>query len=103
MLEASFQDFEVVWLLSAHTVGAADAVDPTIPRTPFDSTPGIFDTQFFIETQLRGTSFPGYATRSVSCSTTDLPCSHGGIEQSLLKGEIRLLSDHLVRGAFTEP
>ncbi len=28
--------------------------------TPFDSTPGIFDTQIFIEVQLRGTRFPGY-------------------------------------------
>jgi hypothetical protein len=30
-----------------------------IPGTPFDSTPGIFDTQVFIEVQLRGTLFPG--------------------------------------------
>ncbi len=28
--------------------------------TPFDSTPNIFDTQIFIEVQLRGTLFPGY-------------------------------------------
>ncbi len=28
--------------------------------TPFDSTPEIFDTQIFIEVQLRGTLFPGY-------------------------------------------
>ncbi|RPD57401.1 peroxidase MNP1 [Lentinus tigrinus ALCF2SS1-6] len=59
MLDVGFQDFEVVWLLSAHTVAAADRVDDTIPRTPFDSTPEIFDTQFFIETQLRGQTFPG--------------------------------------------
>ena len=45
---------------SSHTVAAADRVDPTIPGTPFDSTPELFDTQFFIETQLRGTLFPGY-------------------------------------------
>lgn len=43
-----------------HTIAAADEVDPTIPGTPFDSTPELFDTQFFIETQLRGTGFPGY-------------------------------------------
>ena len=42
-----------------HTVAAADHVDPSIPGTPFDSTPELFDTQFFIETQLRGTLFPG--------------------------------------------
>ena len=83
MLDASFQDFEVVWLLSAHTVGAADAVDPTIPRTPFDSTPGIFDTQFFIETQLRGTSFPGRPNLQ-------------GESLSPLRGEMRLQSDFLI-------
>ncbi|RPD60617.1 peroxidase MNP1 [Lentinus tigrinus ALCF2SS1-7] len=83
MLDVGFQDFEVVWLLSAHTVAAADRVDDTIPRTPFDSTPEIFDTQFFIETQLRGQSFPG----------------KGGIQgevTSPLHGEMRLQSDHLL-------
>ena len=48
-----------VWALSAHTIAAADLVDPTIPGTPFDSTPGIFDTQVFAEVQLRGTTFSG--------------------------------------------
>lgn len=46
-------------LFTSHTVAAADLVDPTIPGTPFDSTPEVFDTQFFVETQLRGTLFPG--------------------------------------------
>ncbi|RPD72078.1 heme peroxidase, partial [Lentinus tigrinus ALCF2SS1-7] len=59
MLDVGFHDFQVVWLLSAHIVAAADRVDDIIPRTPFDSTPEIFDTQFFIETQLRGQTFPG--------------------------------------------
>ena len=54
-----FSPAEVVALLASHTVAAADHVDPTIPGTPFDSTPFTFDTQFFVETQLRGTSFPG--------------------------------------------
>ena len=49
-------------LVDSHTVAAADEVDPTVPGTPFDSTPFIFDSQFFIETQLRGTSFPGYVS-----------------------------------------
>ncbi|RPD57420.1 Mn peroxidase MNP5 [Lentinus tigrinus ALCF2SS1-7] len=83
MLDVGFQDFEVVWLLSAHTIGAADRVDPTIPRTPFDSTPGIFDTQFFIETQLRGQTFPGQSG------------VHGEVT-SPLRGEMRLQSDHLL-------
>lgn len=44
----------------SHSIAAADHVDPTIPGTPFDSTPSVFDSQFFVETQLRGTLFPGY-------------------------------------------
>ncbi|KAI0800324.1 Mn peroxidase MNP5 [Fomes fomentarius] len=83
MLDVGFQDFEVVWLLSAHTIAAADLVDTSIPRTPFDSTPEIFDTQFFIETQLRGQTFPG----------------KGGVQGTVtspLHGEMRLQSDHLL-------
>ena len=83
MLDVGFQDFEVVWLLSAHTIAAADRVDDTIPRTPFDSTPEIFDTQFFIETQLKGTLFPGNG-------------SNQGEVMSPLRGEIRLQSDFLL-------
>ncbi|OBZ68348.1 Manganese peroxidase 3 [Grifola frondosa] len=71
---------QVVWLLSSHTVAAADLVDPTIPGTPFDSTPEQFDTQFFIETQLRGTLFPGTG-------------GNQGEVESPLEGELRLQSD----------
>ncbi|TCD71226.1 Manganese peroxidase 3 [Steccherinum ochraceum] len=76
----NFSPQEVVALLSSHTVAAADLVDPTIPGTPFDSTPGTFDTQFFVETQLRGTLFPGTA-------------GNQGEVESPLRGEIRLQSD----------
>lgn len=67
-----------------HTVAAQNDIDPTIPRTPFDSTPELFDGQFFIDTQLRGTSFPG--TSGIQ-----------GTVMSPLKGEFRLQTDHLVR------
>ncbi|KAI0800313.1 peroxidase MNP1 [Fomes fomentarius] len=83
LLDVGFQDFEVVWLLSAHTIAAADKVDTTIPRTPFDSTPEIFDTQFFVETQLKGTSFPGKANVQ-------------GESLSPIRGEMRLQSDFLI-------
>ncbi|PSR92239.1 hypothetical protein PHLCEN_2v4769 [Hermanssonia centrifuga] len=66
-----------------HSIAAQNDIDPTIPRTPFDSTPNLMDGQFFIETQLRGTSFPG----------------QGGIQGTVtspLKGEFRLQSDHLL-------
>ena len=67
-------------ILSSHTVAAADHVDPSIPGTPFDSTPELFDTQFFVETQLRGTSFPGTG-------------GNQGEVESPLAGELRLQSD----------
>ncbi|PBK67950.1 manganese peroxidase precursor [Armillaria solidipes] len=51
--------------------------------TPFDSTPNIFDTQIFIEVQLRGTQFPGTGG------------NHGEV-MSPLAGEMRLQSDHTV-------
>jgi hypothetical protein len=78
-----FDELEVVWFLIAHSIAAQNDIDPTIPRTPFDSTPTIMDGQFFIETQLRGTSFPG----------------QGGIQGTVLsplKGEFRLQSDHTI-------
>nr|BAE79812.1 manganese peroxidase 1 precursor [Spongipellis sp. FERM P-18171] len=76
----NFSTVEVVWLLISHTIAAADLVDPTIPGTPFDSTPETFDTQFFVETQLKGTLFPGTA-------------GNQGEVESPLQGEIRLQSD----------
>ncbi|KAI0092974.1 melanin-decolorizing enzyme [Irpex rosettiformis] len=76
-----FTPAEVVALLGSHTIAAADHVDPTIPGTPFDSTPDVFDTQVFLEVQLRGTLFPGTS-------------GNQGEVQSPLRGEIRLQSDH---------
>ncbi|KAL7281661.1 hypothetical protein ACG7TL_004978 [Trametes sanguinea] len=57
--QGEFDEILTVWLLVAHTVAAANDVDPTVPGSPFDSTPEIWDTQFFIETLLNGTTFPG--------------------------------------------
>ncbi|KAH8103021.1 prepropeptide lignin peroxidase [Cristinia sonorae] len=78
-----FEDVEVVWALSAHTIAAANDVDPNTPGTPFDSTPAIFDTQFFLETQLHGTTFTGRTGVK-------------GEERSAVRGEMRLQSDHLL-------
>ncbi|VDC07243.1 unnamed protein product [Peniophora sp. CBMAI 1063] len=75
-----FSAAEVVALLASHSVAAADHVDPSIPGSPFDSTPGAFDTQFFVETQLRGTLFPGTG-------------GNQGEVESPLAGELRLQSD----------
>ncbi|KAJ8469427.1 hypothetical protein ONZ51_g9000 [Trametes cubensis] len=78
-----FDEILTVWLLVAHTVAAANDVDPTIPGSPFDSTPGLFDSQFFVETSLQGTLFPG-----------DGP--NKGEVQSPLHGELRLQSDFAI-------
>ncbi|KAL0581814.1 fungal class II heme-containing peroxidase [Marasmius crinis-equi] len=78
--EVGFSPDEVVALLASHSIAAADHVDETIPGSPFDSTPGVFDAQFFVEVQLRGTSFPGTG-------------GNLGESESPLKGEIRLQSD----------
>ncbi|KAJ3546294.1 hypothetical protein NM688_g5531 [Phlebia brevispora] len=75
-----FTPAEVVALLVSHTIAAADHIDPSIPGTPFDSTPGIFDSQFFVETQLRGVVFPGTG-------------GNQGEVESPLMGELRLQSD----------
>ncbi|KAI0705026.1 manganese peroxidase 1 [Cerioporus squamosus] len=80
MGDAGFSPSEVVDLLISHTVAAQDHVDPTIPGTPFDSTPGSFDSQFFIETLLKGVLFPGNG-------------SNVGEVLSPLAGELRLFSD----------
>ncbi|KAI0743945.1 manganese peroxidase 1 [Daedaleopsis nitida] len=80
MGDAGFSPSEVVDLLISHTVAAQDHVDPTIPGTPFDSTPSSFDSQFFVETLLKGTLFPGNG-------------SNVGEVMSPLAGEFRLFSD----------
>ena len=57
--------------------------------TPFDSTPGSFDAQFFVETLLTGTLFPGNG-------------SNVGEVMSPLGGEFRLFSDNnIARDART--
>ncbi|KAH9176562.1 manganese peroxidase 1 [Lactarius sanguifluus] len=81
--DAGFAPVEAVALLASHTIAAADEVDPTIPGTPFDSTPGIFDAQFFIETLLVGTQFPGTGPNV-------------GEVASPILGEMRLQSDFLL-------
>ncbi|KAJ6556241.1 manganese peroxidase isozyme precursor [Mycena capillaripes] len=81
--DAGFTANEIVDLLASHTIAAQDHVDPTIPGTPFDSTPSVFDAQFFVETLLIGTGFPGNG-------------SNQGEVVSPLAGEFRLQSDFAI-------
>jgi manganese peroxidase len=80
MADAGFTPNELVALLASHSTAAQDHVDPTIPGTPFDSTFSTFDSQFFVETLLTGTLFPGNG-------------SNQGELLSPLSGEFRLQSD----------
>ncbi|TFY81720.1 hypothetical protein EWM64_g2297 [Hericium alpestre] len=97
MEDAGFSIIDTVNLLASHTVAAQDKVDASIPArlhglsfwvlltisyqgTPFDSTPSMFDSQFFVETLLQGTLFPGNG-------------SNVGEVESPLHGEFRLQSD----------
>jgi cytochrome c peroxidase len=78
-----FSPQEVVALLSSHSIAGADTVDPTIPGTPFDSTPSVFDTNIFIEVLLNGFLFPGTA-------------GNQGEVMSSIAGTLRLESDDLI-------
>jgi cytochrome c peroxidase len=81
--DAGFSAQEVVSLLASHTTGAQDHVDPSVHGSPFDSTPSSWDTQVFIEVQMRGTFFAGGGPNV-------------GEVMAGLPGEMRLLSDHLL-------
>ncbi|KAJ7620876.1 manganese peroxidase 1 precursor [Mycena polygramma] len=80
MGDAGFSPAEVVALLASHSIAGADDIDPTLSGLPFDSTPSTFDTQFFVETQLRGTLFPGTG-------------GNQGEVESAVAGVLRLQSD----------
>ncbi|THH17334.1 hypothetical protein EW146_g3451 [Bondarzewia mesenterica] len=84
MGDAGFSPNEVVSLLASHSVATSKEVDDTIPPLPFDSTPSTFDTQFFIETLLKGTMLPGSDGKNL------------GQEESPFGGEIRITSDFLL-------
>jgi cytochrome c peroxidase len=75
-----FSPQEVVALLASHSIAGADTVDPTIQGVPFDSTPSVFDTQFFIEVLLKGFTLPGTA-------------GNQGEVESAIQGTLRLESD----------
>ena len=83
MDDGGFSPEELVYLLASHSVARADDVDPTLQQLPFDTTPFTFDSQFFLETLLVGTGFPGSGTGNVGEVTSPLP------EQT----ELRLQSD----------
>ncbi|TFK65303.1 versatile peroxidase VPL1 [Pluteus cervinus] len=75
-----FSPPEIIALLSSHSIAGADTVDPTIPGTPFDTTPSVYDTNIFIDVLLKGTLFPGTA-------------GNQGEVETAVNGTLRLQSD----------
>nr|BAD52441.2 lignin peroxidase [Trametopsis cervina] len=79
MADIGFSPTEVVHLLASHSIAAQYEVDTDVAGSPFDSTPSVFDTQFFVESLLHGTQFTG--------------SGQGGEVMSPIPGEFRLQSD----------
>ncbi|KAJ7899830.1 manganese peroxidase [Mycena leptocephala] len=86
----NFSAFEVVALLSAHSIARADHVDEKIDAAPFDSTPFVYDTQVFLEVLLKGEGFPGSRNNTGEVKSP-LPLSKGNDA-----GELRLQSDFAI-------
>lgn len=87
MADAGFSPADMVYLLASHSVARADHVDPTIQDVPFDSTPFIFDSQFFLEVLLKGTGYPGSGNAS---NLQEVPSALAA------QGEMRLQSDYVL-------
>ncbi|KZT73746.1 class II peroxidase [Daedalea quercina L-15889] len=83
MSDAGFTAEETVALLAAHSVARQKTIDPSVPNMPLDSTPEVFDTQFYTEMLLKGTCYPG---RGRSAAEVKSP----------LKSTMRLASDAAV-------
>ncbi|PCH40117.1 class II peroxidase [Wolfiporia cocos MD-104 SS10] len=83
MEDAGFTADDTVALLAAHSLAVQRTIDPSIPGTPLDSTPGEFDAQFYLEMLLKGTAYPGKGHSSAEA-------------KSPMKHEFRLASDAAV-------
>lgn len=55
MADAGFSPDDTVVLLASHSIGTQQTTDPTVPGAPFDSTPEVFDNQFYLEVSTCGT------------------------------------------------
>ncbi|CAK5282263.1 unnamed protein product [Mycena citricolor] len=90
----NFSPFEVISLLSSHSVARTDHVDPTIKAVPFDSTPFTFDTQIFLEVLLKGVGFPGLSNNTGEVASP-LPIGQGdNVGELRLQSDFALARDH---------
>ncbi|KLO09934.1 manganese peroxidase 1 [Schizopora paradoxa] len=87
MADAGFTPTDLVNLLVSHTVARSDTLIDNRQAVPFDSTPFTFDTQFFLETLLKGNE--------------SLPAAAGEADAQVpnalaAQGEMRLQSDFAI-------
>ncbi|KAE9394242.1 manganese peroxidase [Gymnopus androsaceus JB14] len=82
---------DIVSLLVS-VMARADKVDPSIPASPFDSTPFTFDTQFFLETLLTGVAIPGNLSSSEALAAGEVE-SPLPLTEAPDSPELRLQSD----------
>ncbi|KAF7341320.1 Peroxidase [Mycena venus] len=78
--DAGLTPEEIIDLLASHSIAFQEHVDPTIPGTPFDLTPAIFDNNFYRDVLLPGSVVPGSGL-------------HTGEVKSPFPHEFRLQSD----------
>jgi len=85
-----FTAVEAASLIVSHTIGRSDHIVPGFGAVPFDTTPFTFDSQFFVEIQLRGIGTPANQSGMTSQgeATSPLPQTSG---ENV--GEVRLISD----------
>jgi len=85
-----FTPAEAASLIVSHTIGRSDHLVDGFDGVPFDSTPFTFDTQFFVEIQLRGVGTPGNQGGGTSQGEATSPLPQTSDENA---GEVRLISD----------
>ncbi|KAJ6532410.1 manganese peroxidase precursor [Mycena capillaripes] len=79
--DAGLYPQEMVELLASHSIAVQEDIDESIPGTPFDLSPTVFDTKFYTDTQLGPQLiYPGNGP-------------HQGEVKSPSQGQFRLQSD----------
>lgn len=87
MEDGGFSPIELVHLLVSHTIARSDTLVPGHQAVPFDTTPFTFDTQFFLETLLKGTGVP-FGVNNTAGAEVDSPLPESN--------EMRLQSDFII-------
>lgn len=67
---------ETVALLASHSVAHAPSTDPSLTGAntgQLDTTPAKFDTEFFLETLLKGVGYPGNGSNAINEVESPLP------------------------------